>query len=73
MRKFALLAALVAATLAGAYALLRPAPEKALRFTGVYADDWAGNCGPLKGTEQTRCTARLDDAYGRAAGAPLPK
>lgn len=72
MNKLVLLAALVAVTLAGGYALLRPAAEKPLGFTGVYADDWASNCGALKGGEQSRCTARLDAAYGRSAGAPLP-
>lgn len=68
-----LLAVLIAATLAAATAFLRPTPDKALKLTGVYADDWVANCGPLQGADQTKCTARLDSAYGRAAGAPVPK
>lgn len=67
-----LLVLLLAATLGAAYLLLRPAPEKPMAFTGIYADDWTKNCGPLQGAEQSRCTTRLDAAYGRAAGAPVP-
>lgn len=73
MRKLLLLALLIAATLAGAYVLTRPAPDKALSTTGVYADDWTANCGPLQGQAQAKCTARLDSAYGRAAGSAVPK
>jgi len=72
MRKPLLLALLIAATLAVACVALRPPPEKALSFTGVYADDWMTNCAPLQGTAQSKCTKRLDAAYGRAAGAPVP-
>lgn len=67
-----LLAVLIAATLAAAYGFLRPPPDKALKLSGVYADDWVANCGPLDGAAQAKCTARLDSAYGRAAGAPVP-
>lgn len=66
-----LLALLIAATLAGAALVLRPAPDKALSTSGIYADDWVASCGKLQGAEQARCTARLDSAYGRAAGAPI--
>ena len=68
-----LLALLIAATLGAAYVFLRPPPDKALKMTGVYADDWIANCAPLQGPAQAKCTTRLDSAYGRAAGAPLPK
>lgn len=71
-RKLLLLVLLVAITIAAAALLLRPAPDKALSTTGVYADDWLANCGPLQGAAQAKCTTRLDDAYGRAAGSPLP-
>ncbi|MCR6628723.1 MAG: hypothetical protein NVV74_00925 [Magnetospirillum sp.] len=72
MNKILLLVLLIAATLGGFYALSRPAPEKALRTNGVYADDWQTNCGPLQGAAQSKCTARLDAAYGRSANAPVP-
>ncbi|HLO77287.1 MAG TPA: hypothetical protein VK196_12605 [Magnetospirillum sp.] len=72
MKKPVLLALLIGATVAGAYVLLRPAPDKAMAFTGTYADDWTANCGKLQGAAQSKCTARLDAAYGRAAGSPLP-
>lgn len=72
MKKPLLLAALIITTLAGAYVLLRPAPERALSTTGIYADDWIANCGKLQGATQAKCTARLNSAYGRAAGSPLP-
>ncbi len=72
MRKPLLLALLIAATVAAAYVALRPPSEKALSTTGVYADDWMANCGPLQGADQARCTKRLDAAYGRAAGSPVP-
>lgn len=71
-KKLLLLALLIAATVGGALVLLRPAPDKALSTTGVYADDWVANCGPLQGSAQAKCTARLDSAYGRLAGAPVP-
>lgn len=67
-----LLALLIAATLGAAYVFLRPPPDRALKTTGVYADDWIANCGPLQGAAQAKCTARLDAAYGRAAGAAVP-
>jgi|APHig6443717497_1056834.scaffolds.fasta_scaffold00047_22 hypothetical protein len=67
-----LLAALIAATIAIAAYALRPAPDKALSTTGIYADDWLANCGKLQGPDQARCTQRLDSAYGRVAGAPIP-
>lgn len=70
--KMILLLVLVAATVAGGIMLLRPAPEKALSTTGTYADDWVANCAPLRGEAQTKCTARLDSAYGRMAGSPVP-
>lgn len=72
MRQKLLLALLTAATLAAATYALRPSPDRALSTTGIYADDWLANCGKLQGADQARCTQRLDDAYGRAAGAPLP-
>lgn len=72
-----LLAALVVATVVGAYVLTRPAPRpaagKPVPISGVYADDWMATCGPLQGAEQERCTARLDAAYGRAANQPTGK
>lgn len=71
-RKLLLLVLLIAASVGAAVLLLRPAPDKALSTTGVYADDWLANCGSLQGPAQAKCTARLDDAYGRAAGSPLP-
>ena len=82
MRKLLLLAALIAAAMAGAYVLSRPTPEKpattpvaepALKTSGVYADDWLALCGAQHGAEQERCTARLDAAYGRSVGAPAGK
>ncbi|MGE5477716.1 MAG: hypothetical protein ACM3Q1_13740 [Bacteroidales bacterium] len=72
MNKKLLLALLIAATLGAAWLMLRPAPDKALSTTGVYADDWVANCGKLQGPDQAKCTARLDSAYGRAAGNPVP-
>lgn len=72
MNRKLLLALLVAATIGGAYILLRPAPDKALSTSGIYADDWMANCGKLQGAAQAACTARLDSAYGRAAGSPVP-
>lgn len=72
MNKPLLLTLLTAATIAAAYTLLRPAPDKALRTSGVYADDWIANCGALQGSAQGKCTARLDSAYGRAAGNAVP-
>lgn len=68
--KLILLAVLVAASAAAALALLRPAGEKALSTTGIYADDWMANCGPLQGPAQAKCTSRLDSAYGRLVGSP---
>lgn len=67
-----LLALLIAATLGAAYTFLRPPPDKALKTSGIYADDWVANCAALQGPAQAKCTARLDAAYGRAAGAPVP-
>lgn len=72
MNKPLLLALLFAATITAALVLLRPVPDKSLRTSGVYADDWIANCGSLQGRAQAKCTARLDAAYGRAAGNPLP-
>lgn len=79
-----LLPLLVLAAIAAGFLLLRhsPAPtdrqpaagtEPAPKTTGVYADDWASQCGPLQGAEQARCTDRLDIAYGRKAGVPVGK
>jgi hypothetical protein len=50
----------------------RPAAP-AMATTGVYADDWAAQCGPIQGAAQAECTARLDAAYGRRAGEPVPR
>ncbi|MGE5515148.1 MAG: hypothetical protein ACM31D_04935 [Bacteroidota bacterium] len=72
MNRTLLLAVLIVATVAGAALLLRPTADKALSTTGVYADDWLANCGPLQGAAQAKCTTRLDSAYGRAAGSPVP-
>ena len=41
--------------------------------TGTYADDWQANCGPLTGSAQESCTARLNARYGRAEDVPVPK
>lgn len=85
MKKIILLIVLVIAVALVAREVLRPAPvsqpqpatttqapQAGLKTTGVYADDWAANCGPLQGPAQSQCTARLDAAYGRTSGAPVP-
>lgn len=72
MNRKLLLVLLIAITIGAAAWLLRPAPDKALSTTGIYADDWLANCGKQQGAAQAQCTARLDAAYGRAAGSPVP-
>jgi hypothetical protein len=67
--------ALVAAAVALGFVMTqKPGGGKApdLVVTGIYADDWQTNCGPLAGNAQSACTARLDAKYGRAAAMPLP-
>jgi hypothetical protein len=49
-----------------------PAGTPATAVTGNYSDDWQSRCGPLTGAAQADCTSRLDAAYGRVAGAPVP-
>lgn len=78
MNKLVLGFALGLAVAAAAWFLLhdrKPAAEAgapAPKVTGVYADDWQANCGPLAGAAQAECTTRLDRQYGRTAGAPVP-
>lgn len=45
----------------------------AIPTTGNYAEDWQRSCGQREREEQVGCTARLDAAYGREAGAPVPR
>lgn len=40
--------------------------------SGNYSDDWMKLCGPIGGAAQKDCTTRLDAAYGRVEGAPVP-
>jgi len=41
-------------------------------ISGNYADDWMSMCGAIQGASQKICTARLDAAYGRVDGKPVP-
>lgn len=86
MKRIALRVALALAAIAAVAAALAwqqhhpPAPPPAaagsggdLTVTGTYADDWQANCGPLAGSAQESCTARLNARYGRAEDVPVPK
>lgn len=42
------------------------------QISGTYAEDWMKLCGAVAGEAQKACTERLDKAYGRSAGAPVP-
>jgi len=46
--------------------------EQQVTITGNYSDDWMTTCGAVQGSAQNVCTARLDAAYGRVAGSPVP-
>ncbi|MEO0034709.1 MAG: hypothetical protein RLZZ501_732 [Pseudomonadota bacterium] len=87
MKRIALRVALALAAIAAIAAALAwqqqhrpPAPVPAagggggdLTVTGTYADDWQADCGPLTGSAQESCTARLNARYGRAEDVPVPK
>lgn len=46
--------------------------EQHVSISGSYSDDWMAMCGPAQGSAQKSCTAKLDAAYGRASGKPVP-
>ncbi|MFD2235685.1 hypothetical protein [Phaeospirillum tilakii] len=85
MKRIALRVALALAAIAAVAAALAwqqhrpPAPPPAAgnggepAVTGTYADDWQASCGPLTGSAQENCTARLNARYGRAEDVPVPK
>lgn len=53
----------------------RPADDHAgqqITISGNYSDDWMTMCEAVQGPHQKTCTARLDAAYGRVAGKPVP-
>lgn len=52
-------------------ATMAPAGDK-ITPSGNYSDDWMKFCGPIQGAGQKDCTSRLDAAYGRVDGAPVP-
>ena len=58
------------------FVVTRRQPEEhagqAVTISGNYADDWMSMCGAIQGTSQKVCTARLDAAYGRDDGKPVP-
>jgi hypothetical protein len=49
-----------------------PKSEPHVATSGNYSDDWMKICGPVQGSAQKSCTAKLDAAYGLVDGAPVP-